>query len=160
MDRLDLLTVSKEFEIDILAMTELPCDSSLFQRAQNGKFSAMMAHAGFKTAIVHNDTHHEHRQRSNISHELAHCFLGHEGCTLMDEDGSRSHNRAIEAEANFLGGALLLPKAAALHILKYGLSSQARTIYGISKPMLDYRMRVSGAQIIHTRRLAKAAKSQ
>lgn len=159
IDRLDLNAVSNEFEIDILAMTELPCDSSLFQSAQNGKFSAMMAHAGFQTAIVHNDTHHEHRQRSNISHEFAHCFLGHEGCTLMDEDGSRSHNGAIEAEANFLGGALLLPKAAALHILKNGLSSQARSIYGISKPMLDYRMRVSGAQIIHSRSLAKKARS-
>ena len=78
----------------------------------------------------------------------------------MDEDGTRSHNGAIEAEATFLGGALLLPKDAALHILKNGLNSQARSIYGISKPMLDYRIRVSGAQIIHARQLAKIARSR
>lgn len=159
IDPLDLTAISTEFEIDILEMTKLPCDSSLFQSAQNGKFSAMMAHVGIRSAIVHNDTHHEHRQRSNICHELGHSFLGHEGCTLMDEDGTRSHNGAIEAEATFLGGALLLPKDAALHILKNGLNSQARSIYGISKPMLDYRMRVSGAQIIYARKLAKLGRS-
>ena len=155
IDRLDLAAVSKEFEIDILPMSRLQCDSSLFQTAQNGKFSAMMAHVGLRSAIVHNDTHHEHRQRSNICHELAHCFLGHEACTLMNEDGSRSHNGKVEAEANFLGGALLLPKSAALYILKYGLKSEARSIYGISRPMLDYRLRITGAQIIHARSLAK-----
>lgn len=73
----------------------------------------------------------------------------------MDEDGSRSHNGKIEAEASFLGGALLLPKAAAIHILKNGLKSQARSIYGISNPMLTYRLRVSGAQIIFNRSIAK-----
>jgi Zn-dependent peptidase ImmA (M78 family) len=154
-DSIDLTAVCSEFEINILPMTELPCDSSLFQATQNGKFSAMMAHIGLQSAIIHNDTHHEHRQRSNICHELAHCFLGHEACTLMDEDGSRSHNGEIEAEANFLGGALLLPKAAAIHILKNGLKSQARAIYGVSNPMLTYRLRVSGAQIIFDRSMAK-----
>ena len=155
VDRLDLEAVSSEFEIDILDMTALPCDTSRFQSTRNGKFSAMMAHVGLRSAIIHNDTHHEHRQRSNICHELAHCFLGHEGCTLMDEDGSRSHDGKIEAEANFLGGALLLPKEAALHVLKNGLKSRAREIYGISRPMLDYRLRISGAEIIHARSMAK-----
>lgn len=157
VDRLDLLAVSSEFEIDVLPMTQLTCDSSMFQAAQNGKFSAMMAHVGLRSAIIHNDTHHEHRQRSNICHELAHCFLGHEAFTLMSEDGSRTHNGKIEAEASFLGGALLLPKAAAIHVLKNGLKSLARDHYGISGPMLEYRLRVSGAQIIHGRRLAKFA---
>jgi Zn-dependent peptidase ImmA (M78 family) len=73
----------------------------------------------------------------------------------MDEDGSRSHNGEIEAEANFLGGALLLPKAAAIHVLKNGLKSQARSIYGISGQMLTYRLGVSGAQIIFDRSMAK-----
>lgn len=156
-DGIDLSAVCTEFEINILRMTELPCDSSMFQATQNGKFSAMMAHIGMQSAIIHNDTHHEHRQRSNICHELAHCFLGHEACTLMNEDGSRSHNGEIEAEANFLGGALLLPKAAAFYVMKHGLKSQARNIYGISNQMLNYRLGVSGAQIVHNRRMAKKA---
>lgn len=156
-DSIDLAAVCSEFEINILRMTELPCDSSLFQATQNGKFSAMMAHIGIQSAIIHNDTHHEHRQRSNICHELAHCFLGHKACTLMDEDGPRSHNGNIEAEANFLGGALLLPKAAAFYVLKHGLKSQARTIYGISNRMLTYRLGVSGAQIVFNRSMAKKA---
>ncbi len=75
----------------------------------------------------------------------------------MDEDGSRSHNGNIEAEANFLGGALLLPKAAAFYVLKHGLKSQARTIYGISNRMLTYRLGVSGAQIVFNRSMAKKA---
>lgn len=155
IDCLDLTAACEAFDIDILRMTELSCDSSIFQASQNGQFSAMMAHRGIKAAIIHNDTHHEHRQRSNICHELAHSFLGHKACTLMSEDGSRSYNGDVEAEANFLSGALLLPKAAAIYILKHRLTSQARSIYGISAKMLEYRLRISGAQTIIQRSLAK-----
>lgn len=152
---LDLTALCEFFDIHILRMTELPCDSTFFQTSHNGRFSAMMLHRGMKAAVIHNDTHHEHRQRSNICHDLAHSFLGHTACTLMSEDGSRSYNSDVEAEANFLGGALLLPKAAAIHILKNGLKSDARTMYGISAKMLEYRLRVSGAQSIVQRSLAK-----
>lgn len=155
LDCLDIIALCKEYDIAIQAMTQLPCDSSIFQSTKNGKFSALMHFEGLKTVIVHNDTHHEHRQRSNICHELAHGFLGHTACTLMSEDGARSHNGSVEAEANYLAGALLLPKTAALHVVMNGLEAQARSLYGVSGKMLDYRLKISGAKIIAGRMRAK-----
>jgi hypothetical protein len=73
----------------------------------------------------------------------------------MNDNGTRSYDSTIESEASLLGGALLLPKEAALHILMEGLASRAQFIYGISRPMLTYRLRMSGAQIIFERKLAK-----
>jgi Zn-dependent peptidase ImmA (M78 family) len=61
------------------------------------------------------------------------------------------HDGGIEAEANFLAGCLLLPNEAAIHVLMNGLKSRASSIYGISNPMLEYRLRVSGAHAIYER---------
>lgn len=155
---LDPEEVCRAFDIQLLGMSELDCDSSEFQGASNDKFSAMTVCAGLQRAIVHNDRHHPFRQQSNIFHELAHCFLGHSGCTILNDNGTRSYNSVIESEASYLGGALHLPKDAALHVLRNGLKPRAQTIYQISKPMLEYRLRVSGAQTIFTRSLAKRAR--
>ena len=59
----------------------------------------------------------------------------------------------MEAEANYLAGTLLLTNEAAIHILKRGLVSVAQRLYGVSQPMLEYRLRVSGAHTIYRRSL-------
>jgi Zn-dependent peptidase ImmA (M78 family) len=155
---LDPEEVCRAFDIELLGMSELGCDVSAFQGADNDGFSAMTVCAGLQRAIVHNDSHHPFRQHSNIFHELAHCFLGHNGCTILNDNGTRSYDSVIESEASYLGGALHLPKDAALHVLRNGLRPSAQAIYQISKPMLEYRLRVSGAQTIFTRSLAKRAR--
>jgi Zn-dependent peptidase ImmA (M78 family) len=152
---LDPQEVCRAFDIRLLGMSELGCDVSAFQGAANDKFSAMTVCAGRQRAIVHNDSHHRFRQHSNIFHELAHCFLGHNGCTIFNDNGTRSYDSLIESEASYLGGALHLPRDAALHVLRNGLKPTAQAIYQISKPMLEYRLRVSGAQTIFARSLAK-----
>ena len=156
-DPLDVETVCDHMDIDVIRMTSLPCDTSELCGVQNDCFSAMLVYAGMRLAIVHNDTHHPHRQRSNICHELSHCFLGHKACHLINDDGGRVHNGDMEAEANYLAGALLLPREAARHILDNGLLSSARSIYGVSRPMLDYRMRITGAHKIHERSLQRGS---
>lgn len=82
--------------------------------------------------IIHNDRHHPHRQRSNICHELSHCFLGHKCTPPLTEDGNRTRDNDIEAEANFLAGVLLITNEAAIHIVREGLVSQAQSLYGVS----------------------------
>jgi Zn-dependent peptidase ImmA (M78 family) len=154
-DRIDPEAVCQHFDIHLLRMTDSECDVSMFSGNDNDKFSAMTVRSGMMTAIVHNDTHHIYRQRSNICHELAHCLLGHHGCTILNDNGTRTYNSEIEDEAGYLGGALLLPREAALHVLENGLKPQAQRLFGVSRPMLDYRLRISGAQTIFERRLAK-----
>lgn len=151
IDPLNVDALCDHMEISVIKMTSLLCDVSKLCGNDNDCFSAMLVFSGMKLAIVHNDTHHPHRQRSNICHELSHCFLGHKACHLVNDNGKRVHDGDIEAEANYLAGSLLMPREAAIHVLKHGLKSRARTMYGISQPMLEYRLRVTGAHKIYER---------
>lgn len=150
-DPIDPVAVCAHFEIRLISLRELDAKCPFLHNTSS--FSAVTVPCGHETAIVHNDAHHPHRQRSNICHELAHCFLGHKSTPPLTEDGNRKHDSGVEAEANFLSGALLISNEAAVHILYEGLNSQAQRIYGVSHAMLTYRLRVSGAHRIHERRL-------
>jgi hypothetical protein len=60
---------------------------------------------------------------------------------------------AAEEEAKWLGPALLVPNEAALHILETRMPTPAATaFYGISGPLLQMRLNVSGARIRVRRR--------
>lgn len=111
----------------------------------------MTVPCGLNTAIVHNDSHHPYRQRSNICHELAHCFLGHECAPPLTPAGDRARDGSIEAEANYLAGTLLLTNEGAWHVMCRQLAAEAQHLYGISGAMLSYRLRVSGAQTRYSR---------
>ena len=153
IEPIDPFAMCDLFDVEVIRMSSLPCDSSAFGADEQGCFSAMTLPFGIRTAIVHNDSHHPLRQRSNICHELAHLFLGHRHVPPLNEHGERAHDSGIEAEANFLGGSLLMPNEAAHYVLSNGLAARAQLIYGVSKPMLEYRLRVSGAHVVHKRRL-------
>src|SRR5579883_3306414 len=151
IEPIDPSEVCTHFEITLLKLSELDGDFSSFLGSNQSAFSAVTVPCGGRTAIVHNDSHHLYRRRSNICHELAHCFLGHECTPPLTDAGERVHDGGIEAEANFLAGALLIPNEAALHIVRNGLVSTAKAVYGVSRPMLEYRLRISGAHTIHAR---------
>jgi hypothetical protein len=157
IDPIDPGAVCTHFDIHLLCLSDTDPTSRFLLPAHNSAFSALTVPCGFHTAIVHNDTHHPYRQRSNICHELAHCFLGHKSTPPLMDDGQRSRNSVDEEEANFLAGALLLPNEAAHYLVSSGLLSQAQGLYGVSSPMLTYRMRVSGAHVIHERRMRQGA---
>ncbi len=153
-DPIDPAEVCIHFELELLFLSEVE-PTSPFLTTQKSKFSAVTVPRGWRQAIVVNDSHHPHRQNSSICHELAHCFLGHECVPPLTEEGERNHNGGIEAEANFLGGSLLIPNDAANHILKAGIKARAQALYGVSNKMLNYRLQISGANIIHQRRRKK-----
>lgn len=150
---LNPIAVCERFEIRLLKLSELKTGSP-FLGNDSSVFSAVTVPCGFNMAIVHNDSHHPNRQRSNICHELAHCFLGHKSTPPLTKTGERARDGGVEAEANFLAGALLVPKEAAIHIVTNGLEPHAQRMYGVSQQMLTYRLHVSGANVIHQRRQA------
>lgn len=147
-DPIDPIEVCREFDIELIHLSDLDCDTSIFLGAASANFSAVTVPRGARTAIVHNDSHHPYRQRSNICHELGHCFLGHKHTPPLTSSGERARDGGIEEEANFLAGTLLLTNEAAIHVLRNGLLPTAQQRYGISKPMLEYRLRISGALAI------------
>jgi hypothetical protein len=151
VDPIDPAAVCAHFDIKLIKLSEID-QCSVFLDSNNSAFSAMTVPCGPTTAIVHNDSHHPYRQRSNICHELAHCFLGHQCTPPLTSSGERARDGGIEAEANFLAGTLLMPNEAAIYIVRSGLVAQAQGLYGVSRPMLDYRLKISGAVRIHERR--------
>ncbi len=154
-DPIDPAAICRHFDIDLIKLSELPLDATRFLRAEKSSFSAVTVPCGHRRAIVHNDAHVPYRQRSNICHELAHCFLGHECAPPLMDTGERTRDSEQEAEAHFLGGVLLVPDEAAKRIVLRGLRSDACRIYGVSDEMLEYRLQVSGAIAIERRIAAK-----
>ncbi len=157
VDPIEPAEICARFDVSLIPMSALDCDCSWLLGGGSSVFSAVTVPCAGRTAIVHNDAHHPHRQRSNICHELAHLFLGHECVPPLTSEGERVHDGVIEAEANFLAGLLLVPNEAAIHIVRNGLISVAQRIYGVSRPMLDFRLRVSGAIAIQRRRAASVS---
>lgn len=154
-DPIDPFEICTRYDIRVIPLSDID-PRSPFLYGDSSAFSAVTVPCGHETAIVHNDSHHPYRRRSNVCHELAHCFLGHEYTPPLTEDGERARDGGIEAEANFLAGALLIPNEAALHIVSTGLVPTAQFLYGVSKPMLTYRLSVSGAHKIYRRRMGFA----
>lgn len=149
---IDPVKICELFDIRLLKLSDLNPESCSFLEHENSVFSAVTVPCGAEIAIVHNDSHHPYRQRSNICHELAHCFLGHQSTPPLTPTGERARDGGVEAEANFLAGALLITNEAAIHIVSNGLVGAAQRVYGVSQPMLEFRLRISGALAIHRRR--------
>jgi Zn-dependent peptidase ImmA (M78 family) len=121
-------------------------------------FSAITIFNNYRRLIIHNDAHHPYRQAANIAHELSHGILGHMPSTVFDQYGNRHFDEEHEAEANWLGPTLLLPKEAAIHIIKQRMSNtEASKAYGVSQELLRMRINVSGATAIVKRIQQKRA---
>jgi hypothetical protein len=105
---------------------------------------------GAGRAILYNDQNQPARQQSDVAHETSHVLLGHPMSDLASVGQRRNE---VEAEAAHLGGALLIPLPAALHILQRRFAlDDAAAQYGVSPDMVIYRCNASGARVIHQRR--------
>ena len=85
---IDLAVVAARLDIDLVPLSsfasEFPKAVRQLARIDSGAFSAATLPIGHsKRIIVHNDEHDCRRQRSNISHEIAHVLLGRESIVLI-----------------------------------------------------------------------------
>jgi Zn-dependent peptidase ImmA (M78 family) len=154
---IDLEVIAERLEIKIVPLSALAKEAPQAVRhlsiTDSDAFSAttIRLDAG-KRIIIHNDSHHPRRQRSNVSHEISHVLLGHPFTYPIDNSGCRNHDRDLEEEANWLGAAILISDEAALHILRRGIDEEtACSVYGVSLPLLRMRINGSGARIRHSR---------
>jgi len=112
-------------------------------------WSAMTLCGDGKNIIVLNPMNSPGRMNSDLTHELSHIIIGHEAARIdVTPDNMlmlQNYDKGQEEEADWLAGCLLLPRLALLHIRKKGLDkSDVKKIYGVSAPMLDYRLRMTG----------------
>jgi hypothetical protein len=150
---IDLAVVAARLQIEIVPLTSFQADfpKSVHQlvHIDDGAFSAATLPVGdSRRIIVHNDSHHCHRQRNNISHELAHVLLGHPFTLPIDASGCRNVDRDIEEEASWLGATILISDEAAVHVVRSAFDTEtACQMYGVSQPLLRLRINASGAMI-------------
>jgi Zn-dependent peptidase ImmA (M78 family) len=151
-DPLDPWALADHLEIPVLPMCTLadvvPDAVRHFSRAANrGEFSAVTVFDGTKRVIMHNDNHSCGRQASNVSHELSHGLLLHDPKPALDGTGCRNWDPAVEEEAEWLSGALLISEEAALTIARKGISlDDAAHRFGVSRAMVQWRINVTGAR--------------
>jgi Zn-dependent peptidase ImmA (M78 family) len=115
-------------------------------------WSAITVMEGSHHLIVTNSAHPFTRRNSSLAHELAHIILGHAPSLMFMTPNSglaiRTHNDEQEEQANWLAGALLVPRDALLNIRRRGTSDEeACREYGISSAMLKFRMNVTGVDV-------------
>ena len=91
-------------------------------------------------------------------HELAHLLLGHEPSTVFfagqENLALRGFNKAAEEEADWLAGALLLPRDALVRLRAQNRPKDvACDEFGVSRRMMEFRMRVhrSRAAVLTTK---------
>jgi len=115
-------------------------------------FSAITVFDGSRRCIVHNHSHSPVRQRSNVSHELAHALLMHPPHPPFCSNGDRIYKRELEEEASWLGPVLLVTNEAARWAMARGMSvTDASMHFEVSEDLMQFRFRMSGAHQIQRR---------
>ena len=129
--------------------------SQYFAVTDPDSFSAITIFQGYERLIVHNETHHPHRQASNLAHEVSHSLLEHEPTPVVNANGQRYWDAQVEQEATWLGAALLIPRAGALSMAKQDWTVQdIAEHYGVSEALCRWRIGQTGIarQVAHWRR--------
>ena len=152
VDPLAPLKLAEHLEIPVIPLSalrrEAPAMVRHFSRIDRSAFSAITIFDGPARVIVHNDSHSVGRQSSNLAHELSHGLLLHPPRPPLDGYGNREWNQEEELEADWLAGVLLVPDEAALLIVRRELSvSAAADVYGVSEPMMRFRLNMTGAKV-------------
>ena len=114
-------------------------------------WSAVTVSAADRDAILLNPNHRKGRYSSDVMHELAHLLLGHRPSTMFfagqENLALRGFNPELEEEANWLAGALLLPRGALVKLLASNRSEDTISEeYGVSKQMFRFRVDVTGVK--------------
>lgn len=153
-------TLARHLGIRVVPLTELTSygfpEHRLRHLVGDGveDFSAMTVLQGGRRLIVYNQAHSPGRRSSSLAHELAHILLEHEPVTQPLVDGCRRWSASIEEEADWLAGVLLVPRAAALSVVRAGTPLHvAAEAYGVSVAMMRWRINSTGVmkQVIRGR---------
>lgn len=102
--------------------------------------------------VIYNPRQSLRRQRSDISHELAHFLLEHEPSKLILSESKaleqiwfRSYDQKQEDEANCLAWALLVPRDGLIRLVRRNSSiSEIAASFEVSEQLARYRVNSTG----------------
>ena len=155
-DALDPHGLARYLGVTVWTPQDVPSLSShsikQLTRIDPSSWSAVTVAAGGRNLIILNSAHSLNRQHSSLAHELAHIVLGHRPATTsVSERGFLFRDRydaAQEEEADWLAGALLLPRDGLLSVYRRTSSSETiGQVFGVSTKLVDWRLRMTGVLV-------------
>lgn len=114
-----------------------------------GSWSAVTIADGDARLVILNSAHSDARQNSSLAHELAHLILNHTtDHARLSREGllfRGTFDKEQEAEAEWLGGCLLVPRDGLLKMrLRLADERALAAHFGVSRDMIVWRLRVTG----------------
>jgi uncharacterized protein DUF955 len=166
LDRLDCFALAEGWGIPVVSLGELREDGASevsIRRllSPEAGFSATTVVVGPRRLIVYNPRQEPGRKANSLAHELAHVILEHEAAPAIGVGGCRHWDGRQEAEADWLGGALLVPRAGALEwMLESGDIDAGASNFGVSLALFRWRINHTGVvrQVEKLRREAGLAR--
>ncbi len=159
LDRLDCYVLAETWGIPIVTLGELREDGAKEESIKRllgpaAGFSAATVCVGYRRLIVYNPRHSTGRIANSLAHELSHHILEHEPAPAIGIGGCRHWNGAQESEADWLAGALLVPRESALAWLRRSNDYEpGAQHFGVSLELFTWRANHTGAarQIAYAR---------
>jgi hypothetical protein len=153
-DRLEPRTLAEHFGLPVVALQELqawgasPASIRHFIHGNGrGDFSAATVFCGRARIILANPAHSQGRRANSIVHEVSHVALEHEPSTALAFGGCRRWDARAEEEADWLAATLLVPREAALRVVRQGIdTATAAEHFGVSVRLLEWRLNHTGAR--------------
>lgn len=149
-DRLDCLYLADQMGVPVISVTALGKDGARPESvsrlsAFEAGLSALTVCDGTRRLIVYNPAEPRGRRANSLAHELSHIVLEHPPASAIGDGGCRLWDAKLEAEADWLAGALLVPREGALAQLKRGgdLNDGAQH-FGVSRAMFKWRVNQTG----------------
>jgi hypothetical protein len=150
LDRLDCFALAEAWGIPVVSLGELREDGASEASIRrltspDAGFSATTVVVGPRRLIVYNPRHESGRKASSLAHELAHVILEHEAAPAIGVGGCRHWDAEQEAEADWLGSTLLVPRTSGLAWMLESddVEAGARN-FGVSVELFRWRINHTG----------------
>jgi Zn-dependent peptidase ImmA (M78 family) len=158
-DRLDCTALAGHLGIEVEPVTSLLDHGATVKAVEcmvsEMGFSAMTVYRGTKCKIFYNPEHAKTRTANSVAHEISHVVLEHEPGPVLTRKGTRYWNQTQEDEADWLAGALLVPREGALRWLAAGGSmTDGAAQFGVSAQLFSWRAHHTGVVMQLRRRAA------
>jgi hypothetical protein len=160
LDALDCFVLADAWGIPVVSLAELREDGAADESVErllsdDAGFSATTVVLGTKRLIVYNPHQPPGRSANSLAHELSHLILEHKAAPALGVGGCRHWDGVQEAEADWLGATMLVPRKSALEwMLQDGELEAGARNFGVSLELFRWRVNHTGVprQIARERR--------
>lgn len=159
-ERIDCVELAAHLAIEVVPVTALigagaTADDVNCMVSDEMGFSAMTVYRRTKCKIFYNPFHPATRTANSVAHEISHVVLEHEPGPVLTAKGTRFWNQTQEEEADWLAGAILVPREGALRVLASGGSmTDGADHFGVSAQLFGWRANHTGVVAQLRRRAA------